>query len=65
MGGEYRHVEVSLSIPDADGLPRLPGGEFMYPDDVVEEVNAVVKAAVDTWYATRGKGLLRSEPFII
>jgi hypothetical protein len=65
MGGEYRRVEVSLFIPDADGLPRLPDGEHMYPDDVVQEVAAVVQAAVDGWYQLRGKNLLRSEPYTI
>ena len=65
MGGEYRRVEVSLNIPDADGLPRLPNGERMYADDVVEEISAVVKAAIDSWYETRGKTLLRTEPYII
>lgn len=65
MGGEYRRVEVSLSIPDADGLPRLPSGEHMYPDDVVEEIHAIVQAAVDAWYRDRGKTLLRTEPYIL
>lgn len=65
MGGEYRRVEVSLSIPDADGLPRLPSGEHMYPDDVVEQVSAAIKAAVDAWYETSGKDLLRTEPYIL
>jgi hypothetical protein len=65
MGGEYRRVEVSLNIPDADQLPRLADGGHMYPDDVVEEVTAAVRAAVTTWYETRGKDLLRSEPLMI
>lgn len=65
MGGEFRRIEVSLSIPDCEHLPRLTDGSHMYADDVVQEVSAVLQAAIDTWYETRGKDLLDTEPYTL
>lgn len=65
MGGEFRHVEVSLSIPDCEHLPRLADGRRMYADDVVQEVTAIIQGAVDSWYETRGYALLDTEPYTL
>lgn len=63
MSGEYRHIEIMLSVPGPDHLP-LKDGEQMYADDVVSELRDVVSAAVDAWYEERGKELLRCEPIL-
>lgn len=44
----------------SDKPERLPDG--MYHDDVHDELRTVVQAAVNAWYETRGKDLLRCEP---
>lgn len=61
MSREQRGVIVSFTVLDPDHLP-LKGGERMYADDVVGEVQDVVQKAVATWYATRGHELLACEP---
>lgn len=61
MSRELRHVEVVVTTEKPEHLP-VKDGRQMYADDVVDELRAAVRGAVDRWYGERGHELLACEP---
>lgn len=63
MSKTHMQMTVGFTALDSDHLPQKDG-EQMYADDVAEEINSVVTAALDEWYRRRGHELLACEPMV-
>lgn len=57
MSGEFRQVTVAFTTRDGDETG-------VYADEVSDEIARVCQAALDEWYAKRGRSLLRTEPSV-
>jgi len=64
MSKELRHIGIACTVHSPEHLPTKDG-EQMYADDVVEEMQDVIGAALDAWYQQRGRELLATEPMVI
>jgi hypothetical protein len=58
---ELRRIEICITVNSCERLPEKDG-EQMYAEDVVEELDTVVRAAAQRWYQDRGHQLLACEP---
>lgn len=63
MSKEMRNIGIGFTVHSSEHLPEKDG-EQMYADDVATEMIDVINAALDTWYAQRGKDLLACEPIV-
>lgn len=61
MSREIRRIEIAITVSKPEHLPEKDG-EQMYADDVVEELSAVIDAAVHAWYVERGHELIEFDP---
>lgn len=65
MGGELRKIEVWISTRDSSQAPPLPNGQRAYSDDIVGEVQQVIRAALAPWYESGGHNYVNGEPDVI
>jgi hypothetical protein len=59
---EIRRIDIAVTTKKPEHLPLKDDGEQMYADDVVEELSAVIDAAVHAWYVERGHQLIEFDP---
>lgn len=57
MSATAMTFRMGYTVRDGEQLP-----DGMDPDDVAEELGAVIEGAVMEWYERRGKALLACEP---